>query len=134
MLGDRLLDVLDLPAAKLGVVERAEERVPFLDASESEPGGVEATTAGTRQHRADHDAVLSKRFAHLAGLAAPAVVQVALRRTVVELRIGRIEPAGREAVAQHHDDARRPQRLPDGIGARLRPPGGRNGPGAQYRD
>src|SRR5437879_8434483 len=119
LLGDRVLDVLDLPASKLSVIERAEQCAPLFDSPEGEPGRVEATAAGTRQHRADRDPLLAKRLANLSGLTSPALVQVALRRAVVELCVRRIEPAGSEAVAQHHDGARRPQGVPEGIRGRL---------------
>src|SRR5712691_756903 len=127
VLGDRLLDFLDLPASKLRVTERAQERVPRFDPSESEPGRIQATAAGTRQDRADRDPVLAKRLADLSRLMPPAVVQVALRRAVVEPGVGRIEPARRKAVAQHHDSARCPQGFPDRIRGGLRLHGERHG-------
>src|SRR5262249_3027025 len=102
-------------AAEAPIRERSLERIPRLDAPKGQPSGVEAPAARTRKHPADRDAVLPKRLTDEPGLLAAALIEIALRGAVVESGVGRIEPTGREAVAQHHDTAICLQDVPDRV-------------------
>src|SRR5262245_17587137 len=100
MRADGLPDLRDLALAALGVVQRALQRLPRLYAATGEPRRLEAAAARAREDVADGDPVLAKRLADPRGLRPAAVVQVALRRAVLELRVGRVERPGGIAVAE----------------------------------
>src|SRR5207245_6562913 len=97
VLAHHLLELVDALPPKLRVVESALKWVPRLDPSKREPGGVETSTARTREHRPDRDAVLPKRLADQPGLTSAAVVEIALGGTVIEPGVGRIEATRGEA-------------------------------------
>src|SRR5262249_61384901 len=75
----------------------------------------QTTAAWTRPDLADLDAVLLERLADAHGLRAPLLVEIALSGAVVEPRVGRIEAAGRVAVAKNDDASGRAQGVPHGV-------------------
>src|SRR5262245_14028187 len=87
--------------------------MPRLGFSKREASRVKTAAAWTRQHRADRDVVRLERFTETPRLRAAALVEIALRRAVVELRVGRIEAARRVAVTEHDDGSRSAKRFPD---------------------
>src|SRR5262249_21331600 len=89
---------------------------PGLDPAERQTRGVQTAAARAREHLADLDGILAESLADPLRLRAAVVVQVALRRTVIELRVRRIEAAGCIAVPQYHDGARCAHRVPAGFG------------------
>src|SRR5262249_57399520 len=91
------------------------EHVPRLRGAEGKSSGAHARAAGTRQALARLDALLLERLADAHGESAPQLVEMALRAAVVEPRVGRIEAAGRVAVTEDDDAARRAQGIPHGV-------------------
>src|SRR5262249_30535494 len=115
MRGHPVFDLGDQSAPQIRIVQASLEHVPRLRASEGQSSGVHASAARTRQNLAHLDALLLERLADAHGLSAPLLVEIALRAAVVEPRVGRIEAAGRVAVTEDDDAARRAQGIPHGV-------------------